>query len=444
MEIGSWAIIQSPSLLALIPLVIAVILMFRGISTGACLLIGVLIAALMLGQDFGMLASAFYASLGSSTSMIGLIIMVGAGLGVLMSQVGVSQTLVYWIVKRIGVDTRTKAKLSLIICSILVCGLLGTLGGGNAIISPILLPVMASLGITPSVTATLFKTAGEVGLILGPLTGVTLITQEVTGLSYVELMLQACIPFALVWLTGAWIGCNRLQRLTEGKETFSISSDMLDLDSIQLTPKQIRTTIVFLITFLVMIGYGILTKQGTNYALIVMIVLAIVLTLVSWINVDVAMKAITKGIASQANMFVIFITIGVLLDYVELGGGFESLSELLGGISQHGGPTGVMLVASLVGGFGIEAAAVAEIQIISDMFRDLAIQSGLPMGCFAVSILAATRLTGSMYPATNLIGQLGTAQCDNLSGVLRTLWISAAFAWGFILIYSFIGPIILG
>ena len=68
---------------------------------------------------------------------------------------------------------------------------------------------------------------------------------------------------------------------------------MLDLDSIQLTPKQIRTTIVFLITFLVMIGYGILTKQGTNYALIVMIVLAIVLTLVSWINVDVAMKAIT-------------------------------------------------------------------------------------------------------------------------------------------------------
>ena len=147
--------------------------MFRGISTGACLLIGVLIAALMLGQDFGMLASAFYASLGSSTSMIGLIIMVGAGLGVLMSQVGVSQTLVYWIVKRIGVDTRAKAKLSLIICSILVCGLLGTLGGGNAIISPILLPVMASLGITPSVTATLFKTAGEVGLILGPLTGVT-------------------------------------------------------------------------------------------------------------------------------------------------------------------------------------------------------------------------------------------------------------------------------
>lgn len=444
MEIGSWAIIQSPSLLALIPLVIAVILMFRGISTGACLLIGVLIAALMLGQDFGMLASAFYASLGSSTSMIGLIIMVGAGLGVLMSQVGVSQTLVYWIVKRIGVDTRAKAKLSLIVCSILVCGLLGTLGGGNAIISPILIPVMASLGVTPSVTATLFKTAGEVGLIVGPLTGVTLITQEVTGLSYGELMLQACIPFAVVWLTGAWIGCNRLQRLTEGKEKFSISSDMLDLDSIQLTPKQIRTTVIFLITFILMIGYGIFTKQGTNYALIVMIVLAIVLTLVSWIHVDVAMKAITKGIASQANMFIIFITIGVLLDYVELGGGFESLSELLGGIAQFGGPTGVMLVASLVGGFGIEAAAVAEIQIISDMFRDLAIQSGLPMGCFAVSILAATRLTGSMYPATNLIGQLGTAQCDNLSGVLRTLWISAAFSWAFILIYSFIGPMILG
>ena len=74
------------------------------------------------------------------------------------------------------------------------------------------------------------------------------------------------------------------------------------------------------------------------------------------------MKAIPKGIASQANRFVIFITIGVLLDRVELGGGFESLSELLAGSSQHDGPTGVMLIASLVGGFGIEAAAAAHLR----------------------------------------------------------------------------------
>lgn len=75
------------------------------------------------------------------------------------------------------------------VVSIIVCGLLGTLGGGNAVIAPIMLPIMASLGVTPTVVATLFKVAGEIGLILGPLTGVTLITMEVTGLSYGELMI---------------------------------------------------------------------------------------------------------------------------------------------------------------------------------------------------------------------------------------------------------------
>ena len=77
----------------------------------------------------------------------------------------------------------------------MVCGLLGTLAGGNAIISPILIPILAALGITPTVVAVLFKVSGEIGLIVGPLTGVTLITMQVTGLSYGQLMLYAVIPF---------------------------------------------------------------------------------------------------------------------------------------------------------------------------------------------------------------------------------------------------------
>lgn len=138
--------------------------------------------------------------------------MTGAGLGVLMTETGVTHTLVYWIVKRIGVNTPTKGKLALVICSILICGLLGTLGGGNAVIAPIMLPILASLGVTPTVVATLFKVAGEIGLMVGPLTGVTLITMEVTGLSYGQLMLQAVLPFSCFWAGG------RLDRMQPGTE----------------------------------------------------------------------------------------------------------------------------------------------------------------------------------------------------------------------------------
>jgi len=212
MELGSWSIIQAPSLLALIPLVVMIVLIFRGKSNVSAIMVGVLVGALLLGQDLGAMAKAFATSLGSSTALIGLIIMMGAGLGVLMSEAGVTHTLVYWIVKRIGVNTQTKGKIALVVVSIIVCGLLGTLGGGNAVIAPIMLPIMASLGVTPTVVATLFKVAGEIGLILGPLTGVTL------G----ELMIQAAIPFAVFWLAGAWVGANRAQKRTFGKEGYAL------------------------------------------------------------------------------------------------------------------------------------------------------------------------------------------------------------------------------
>ena len=443
MELGSWSLITAPSLLALIPLIVMIVLVFRGKSNVSGMMVGIILGALMMGQDLGALAKAFSASLGSTTALIGVIIMTGAGLGVLMTETGVTHTLVYWIVKRIGVNTPTKGKLALVVCSILICGLLGTLGGGNAVIAPIMLPILASLGVTPTVVATLFKVAGEIGLMVGPLTGVTLITMEVTGLSYGQLMLQAVLPFSCFWLVGAWIGCNRAQKRTLGKESYSVDDDIKHLDSIVITPRQKRTTAAFLVAFVLLVVYGILTKQGTSYALIVMIALAVVVTLFSWTDIDTAVSCVTKGVASQANMFLIFITIDGLLNLVTLGGGFDAISNLLGGLAKGGGATGVMLAASIVGGFGIEAAAVAEIKIIAEMFGGLAAEVGLPMGCFAVSILAATRLTGSMYPTTNFAGQLGTAQCENTKEALQACWVSVAFAWVFVAAYSLIGPVIL-
>lgn len=134
-----------------------------------------------------------------------------------------------------------------------------------------------------------------------------------------------------------------------------------------------------------------------------MCILAAVVAIFSRMEIDHAVNSMIKGIASQAGMFVVFVTIDYLLNLVTLGGGFTALSNLLGGLAGDNA-SAVMLIASVVGGFGIEAAAVAEIKIISEMFGASAIATGLPMSMFAISILAATRLTGSMYPTTNLMG----------------------------------------
>ena len=105
MELGSWSIIQAPSLLALIPLVVYIVLVFRGKNNVSGIIVGIFLAVLMLGQNLKAVSVGLAASLGSSTALIGMIIMAGAGLGVLMTEAGVSRTMVYWIVKRIGVNT---------------------------------------------------------------------------------------------------------------------------------------------------------------------------------------------------------------------------------------------------------------------------------------------------------------------------------------------------
>ena len=106
MELGSWSIIQAPSLLALIPLVVYIALVFRGKNNVSGIIVGIFLAVLMLGQNLKAVSVGLAASLGSSTALIGMIIMAGAGLGVLMTEAGVSRTMVYWIVKRIGVNTQ--------------------------------------------------------------------------------------------------------------------------------------------------------------------------------------------------------------------------------------------------------------------------------------------------------------------------------------------------
>ncbi len=444
MHIGSWSLISPPSLWALLPLLIYIVMMFMGRDNVSGLIVGIIAGAVMLGFDFTTLSQAFQTALGSSTAMLGLIILTGAGLGVLMNEARVTHTLVYWIVRRIGVTTPTRAKIVLVVCSILICGMLGTLGGGNAVIAPVMIPILATLGVTPSVSAILFKVSGEIGLILGPLTGVTLVTMQVTGLSYLQLLTYATLPFSIVWLAGSWIAANRAQRRTEGKESYSQEETVENIGNMHITPAEKQTTVVFLVTFVLMVGYGIFSQQGTNYALIVILVLALVVALFKRMEIDHVVNSMVKGMASLMNLFVVFVTIELLLEMVDLGGGFTAISSHLGVLVKNGGPMAVMLVASVVGGFGIEAAAVAEIRIITEMFGGLAAQVGLPMGCFAVALLAATRLTGSIYPTSNLAGQLGIAHCRNMKEVLQANWISVGFVWVYILIWAYCGPSILG
>lgn len=444
MELGSWALISSPSLLALLPLLVYLIMVFRNKSNLAGLAVGIVVAAVLTGQGLKALSSIFATALGSFLGTIGLIIMFGSGLGYLMNKARVSHTLVYWIVKRIGVNSEKKGMIAIIVSSIVICGLLGTLAGGNAVIAPVIIPVVAAVGLTPTAVCALLRVAGEVGLIMGPLTGVTIATMGVTGLSYGKLMLWAVIPFSIVWLGATLYAAGRIQKKYKGVEVYEITEDMVDINSIEITKEQKLTTLLFILAFIFLVAFGIITKQGTSYAVIVMLILSVIIAICSKMEIDSALDTFVEGASKMTNMFLVFIFFEVMFVMIGLGGGFDALGELLKGLVASGGKAGILIVASIVGGFGIEAAAVAEIQIVHEMFINMVNQVNLPMEIWATAILAATRITGSLYPTANLAGQLGISRCNNMKEVLKASWIGAAALWVWVIAWAFIGPMIAG
>ncbi|MBZ2174178.1 TRAP transporter large permease subunit [Schnuerera sp. xch1] len=444
MELGKYALVSESSLLALLPLLAYLIMVFKNKSNLAGLIVGVIVGAILTGQGIASLAGIFANSLGSFLAIIGIIIMFGSGLGYLMNKTKVSQTLVYWIVKGIGVDSEKKGMIAVVVSSIVICGLLGTLAGGNAIIAPVVIPLVATVGLTPSAVTSLLRVGGEVGLMVGPLTGVTLATMGVTGLSYGELMLWAVIPFSIVWIGSTMFSAGRIQKKLKGVETYEITDEMIDINEMVITKEQKRTTILFLLAFFLLVGFGVITGQGTNYAIIVMLVLSAVLIISSRMEIDSAIDTFVEGAMKMVNMFFIFIFFEVMFFLINLGGGFEALGNLLTNLVEGGGKALVLIIASLIGGFGIEAAAVAEITLVHEMFIDLVNSVGLPIEIWATALLAATRITGSVYPTANLAGQMGIARCTNMKEVLKVCWIGAAALWIWVIIWSLVGPILAG
>lgn len=179
-----------------------------------------------------------------------------------------------------------------------------------------------------------------------------------------------------------------------------------------------------------------------------MLILSAIISLCGMISnimkLDEAISVFVDGAAQMTNMFLVFIFFETMFTMINLGGGFEALGNLLTKFVSGGGKALVVILASVVGGFGIEAAAAAEINIVHEMFIDLVNSVGLPMVIWATALLAATRITGSLYPTANMAGQLGIARTNNMKEVLKASWIGATALWIWVILWAFVGPLIAG
>lgn len=214
-------IFNLPAILGLLPLVLYIILMLRGKDMNVSVLICVVLGAILTKQTPLDFAETLKGSLSSFLSLIGFIIVLGAGLGEVLTKTNVAQNIVYTVVNRFNIKSQKAAIIVSMVISTLLVSMLGTLSGANAIIAPILIPIVASLGITPNTLGVILHGAGATGLYIGPFVPPVVTIMGLTGLSYTQYMKTAGIPLAIIVWGSTLFMAMRTQKLTEGKFHYS-------------------------------------------------------------------------------------------------------------------------------------------------------------------------------------------------------------------------------
>ncbi len=423
-------------LFGFLPLLLYIVLMLLGKDMNVSVLLCVILGAILTGESITGFASTINASLGSFCALIGFIIVLGSGLAEVLSRTKVAHNLVYTVVNRFKLKSKKTAILISMFTSTLLVALLGTLAGSNAIIAPILIPIVASVGLTPSTLGVILHGAGATGLYIGPFVPPVVTITGLTDLSYGSYLINAGIPLAvIVWGSTFFMAC-RTQKKTEGLEAYE--ENETETAAFEPDARCKRATLAFLAVMAVMLVYGLVVKAGANYAILVMMTASIVVGMVGGLSFKDSLGAMIAGGAKMFWMFFMFILFEPFLNYVSASGAFEAICNLMQPLIDIGGEVAFLMLSAAVGVFGISGTGVAQAQITHELFLPMVQSLHVDMSIWGMVVLVACQVTFFVTPTVDMVGQMGLARSKNIKAMLANGWVITIITFIYVLIRAII------
>lgn len=321
------------------------------------------------------------------------------------------------LVKKIGVNTEKKAVLTTMISSTVLVALLGTLAGANAILAPIIIPLVAVIGITPSTVATCFLGAGLTGMFLGPYTPQVVTILGLTNLNYGQYLLGAGIPLGLLVLVVTFLFALHIQKKTSGVYAYEDVEEKNE--EYKPTTETKRATVAFLLSMLALIAYGIVIQGGSSYSILVISITAAITSIAGGLKAGELIDTFIKGAAKVMWLFIMFILFNPFITFIAEPGAFERLVSFLQPLLDSANKVVFSVVAALTGIFGIGGAATADNIVMDNMFRSIVDSMGVPMTLWALILLVAGQITSFAYPEADMIGQMGLARSKDVKNLVK-------------------------
>ncbi len=415
--------LDTPGIWGLLPLLMYAALLLLNVDVVGATAVALLSGFLMLQSGPAESAGILGEALGSDIVVIGLVIVLGAGLGEVLMRTGAAGDLVRVVIARFGIDSPIRAQLGIMLATAILVIALGTLIGAFALAAPLIIPIAARLGFTRSGTALMMFIGGTCGMFVAPFVGSMIAIRTASGIGYLEFVAVAGGPLAIACFTVGFFLVRWNLRHPADAADFYDDEDQVDPE--ETVPQHARaSTLGFLAAFVVAVVYGVATEAGTAYAILALIFLSLVAGAFGRMRPEQLLAAIYDGSGRVMNFFLLFWLLGAMFAVIELMDPYTVILESYGSALETLGTFAFLLLVGLIGWIGIQGASAAQVVLVDNIFGSTATALGVPVSAWSVVLLASAQAdTYGPWPGANMIAPVGLARSTALKRVLYTSWI---------------------
>lgn len=432
---------EGPTLWGLLPIVAYAVLALLGMDIVAATVVAIVSGVLILGMSPAAFGKVLGESMGDLITMIGLIIMLGAGVGEILKVTGVAQQIVKGVMRVFGERHRITIAYGIMTSCVVLVASLGTLAGAIAIAAPILIPIAARMQFTKSATAMMMFVGGASGLAIAPFAGSNVAIMEAAQVSYLQYLQYGAGPIALLSMLLGYPVVLVIQRLSlkGGDDHYSeAESGLVELDEEPKRP--VLATYVFLGLLVASVVYATITNAGTSFPLLALPILGVATGLAGGLGLSDVLKSIYKGCASLVSIFILFWLLAALFKMIDLLEPFQVILDMYGAQLASSSQFVFTVLIALLGWVGVPGATAAQVVLLHEVFGPVATTMGVSAGAWVVVLLFASKAdTYGPFPNGNMIGVMGLARSKSLRFMLIGGWlllIPATLFYGAILFFE--------